>query len=372
MAEELGVEADGLSPAGARAIKLNREDQERKNGIVDYIDYEISFRGLFKPTGNLVTPIDFKGAKIKRFNLHNALIVKDHKVGPGATVSLIRSGDVIPYFMGTIKPAEKSDLPTKCKHCKTKLEWTDVDLFCPNFDCIGIKSMVLKNFFQVIKVDGVAGGVIDQLIEAGYDSIPKLLTADEDKLSTLDGWGAKKAAKIAKGLRSSMKGVKLAKLMKASSFFADTTSGIGETILNLIIDHLGEKRILNSNIKEAHITGIDDVGPDRRRLFLNGIEPFRRMYQQIKSVSDIKLAGKVKAKSAKLAHVTACFTGFRDTEAKSIIELNGGIVKESLTKDVNLLFAKDASTDKASRAAANGIKIIPMAMVMEYLRKEMR
>ena len=149
----------------------------------------ISSRRLFKPVYVLKIPLDFDGVKVSRISGHNAGMVRDLGAGVGATISVIRSGDVIPRVVGVVKKTTVK-LPTVCPYCRTKLLWTKgkVDLYCGNRNCTGHEQQRLEHFFDVMEVDGLRGGVLAQLTAAGFDTVPKILALTPKQLIGVEGF----------------------------------------------------------------------------------------------------------------------------------------------------------------------------------------
>ena len=50
-------------------------------------------------------------ADLEYTNGFNAKYIVNNKLGPGAVITVIRSGDVIPHILDVIKPAKKPSLP---------------------------------------------------------------------------------------------------------------------------------------------------------------------------------------------------------------------------------------------------------------------
>ena len=61
----------------------------------------ISKDGFIKPT-ILLEPVAIGGVEIKRVTGNNAKFIVDNKIGPGAQVEIIRSGDVIPKIENSV------------------------------------------------------------------------------------------------------------------------------------------------------------------------------------------------------------------------------------------------------------------------------
>ena len=97
------------NPEYAFAFKDILEDQITQSSIIK-IEWNISKNGYLNPTV-IIEPVCIGGVEIKRVSAHNAKYVVDNKLGVGAIIEIIRSGDVIPYIQKVIKPALKTDLP---------------------------------------------------------------------------------------------------------------------------------------------------------------------------------------------------------------------------------------------------------------------
>ena len=84
-------------------------DQIAESKVVDVI-WSPSKDGYLKPKVQL-QPVELGGAEIRFATLHNAEFVIKNKIGIGAVVQLIRSGDVIPKVQKVIKPAREGKMP---------------------------------------------------------------------------------------------------------------------------------------------------------------------------------------------------------------------------------------------------------------------
>lgn len=266
-------------------------------------------------------------------------------------------------------------LPIKCEHCKTKLTWTKslVDLVCPNEDCHGAEFKLLHHFFQVIKVDSLGPGELEKMVNAGFDTIPKLLQVKETQLQKLDKFGSIKARKLAGGIAKCLKDVKLAKLMHASGLFQDATSGLGSTKLQIIIDKLGVQAVTSPNTKidnmlTLKIMSIHGMGENGARLFADNLAEFLQLYAQIKNTLSL---GDGKFKSTKLLGSGFCFTGFRNEPLQKVIEENGGKVTSGVTGATTVLFSAGSSS-KTSAAQKKGITIISSVDAESYIAKKLK
>lgn len=84
-----------------------------------------------------VESVSLSGANVTYATGFNAGWIQMNKVSKGATITITRSGEVIPYILD-VEPSEEipiSYVPTHCPECDHKLEWEGVHLVCVNEQC---------------------------------------------------------------------------------------------------------------------------------------------------------------------------------------------------------------------------------------------
>ena len=69
----------------------------------------------------MYTPIELGGVTLQYATGYNAKFIVDNVIGPGAVITITRSGDVIPKILTVIKPAANN----KPKMPGVTYEWTD-------------------------------------------------------------------------------------------------------------------------------------------------------------------------------------------------------------------------------------------------------
>ena len=97
------------NPDHAFAFKMVLSDQIAEAKVIDVI-WRPSKDGYIKPKVR-IEPIRLGGVRIEYATGFNAAYIKNNKIGVGAMIKLIRSGDVIPYIMETIVPATHVKMP---------------------------------------------------------------------------------------------------------------------------------------------------------------------------------------------------------------------------------------------------------------------
>lgn len=359
----LGTETNSHNPKWARAIKPDREQQIMKVGTVKEVVLTISKRGILKPVAVLKTPLDFGGVAVSKMTMHNAGYVRDEAVTAGAKLSVIRSGDVIPYILSvdSVK-GKKAAFPKVCPHCKTSLKWSDTDLYCPKATCEGRTLANVKGFFSIVEVDGLSDGIIDVLNDAGYTTIKSVLTLTRAKLLKIDGFATKRATALANGLAECCQDIPFATLAHASGIFATEVTGLGSRKLSAIEAGIGLDRILtdkNFDGLRKDVLALDGFALGTAKLFVKALPAFRAFLASLATEDLVSFTRPKKAASSKLKGKVFVFTGFRDADTERLIEKHGGKVGSSVSKTTTLLFFKDGSTSgKISAATKLGVKSI--------------
>ena len=91
------------------AFKMVLSDQIVEAKVLD-VEWSASKHGLLKPRVR-IEDVYIGGVRISYATGFNAKFIMDNKIGVGAVVKLIRSGDVIPHIMSVVKPAAAPIMP---------------------------------------------------------------------------------------------------------------------------------------------------------------------------------------------------------------------------------------------------------------------
>ena len=128
---------------------------------VEGIEWNISKRGEMIPT-LLLKPVFLDGSTVKRASGYNASYVYNNSLGPGASVSIAKAGDIIPEIQKIITPSlETMVLPNECPHCKSKLGYDMVHLSCPNEECTGRIAKQLTGALKTLDIKRVGEKTIE-------------------------------------------------------------------------------------------------------------------------------------------------------------------------------------------------------------------
>lgn len=159
---------------------------EEKETTINNIKWELSRTQRYIPVLE-IEPVELSGAVVQNVTGNNAQYLLDNGLGVGATISVCRSGEVIPKHMDTLEAADV-DLPEKCPICGHTLIWDGVDLKCAFKDCPNIEYSDLRQWCETIgETDGMAWTLMEQyLVKFRIMSISDLYCLETKE--KIDSW----------------------------------------------------------------------------------------------------------------------------------------------------------------------------------------
>lgn len=159
---------------------------EEKETTINNIKWELSRTQRYIPVLE-IEPVELSGAVVQNVTGNNAQYLLDNGLGVGATISVCRSGEVIPKHMDTLEAADV-DLPEKCPICGHTLIWDGVDLKCAFKDCSNIEYSDLRQWCETIgETDGMAWTLMEQyLVKFRIMSISDLYCLETKE--KIDSW----------------------------------------------------------------------------------------------------------------------------------------------------------------------------------------
>lgn len=362
------------NPEHSFAFKMVLSEQIAEAKVVDVL-WTPSKDGYLKPRVQ-IEPIYLGGVKIEYATGFNAAFIESGKIGVGAIIELIRSGDVIPYIKKVIVPATTAKLPLLSLY-----EWneTHVDIVLKDAgEDETVREKNITGFFRGIGVEGLSSGNVMRLINAGFSSVETILSLNIDDFLKVEGFQMKLATKIYEGIRNALEKASLVQIMSASNIFG---RGFSEKRLELILEALPdiiiskdtlEKKVeLVKNIKgmaektaESFVTKIPDFiaflekcGPDllnkKMKNFL-GVKPL------------------VKDTLHPLFGKTVVITGFRDALLQETLLTLGAKLGSSVSKNTFIVVIKDgldSSLEKSGKMLDAEKLSIPVLNISKFKEK---
>jgi DNA ligase (NAD+) len=305
---------------------------------VTKITWDISRWGLLKPVVN-IEPVQLSGVTIKKCSGHNAKYILDNKIGPGAQIVCVRSGDVIPYIVSVVKPTDNMTLPGST--------WNGVDLQAEDENDEAIEIKTLINFFSKMEVKYISTKTIEKMYtDCGLNTLFKMINCSKNDLQPV--FKDKSADRIITGLND----MKNRKLKVSSVVGASGVLGFG----------LGAKRVENlfaslPTLRSGDwgtVPTVEDVrnvaGFDK--MAENVVLFFPKMTLFIKMCSDNGLQFE-EAENDERCKIA--LSGFRDKDLE-----NKYNVLSSVTKECDILVCKsfEKDTEKMKKARKLGVKMV--------------
>lgn len=339
-------------PKFGRAFKLNDLENAVETEIVD-IQWNPSSFGVIVPKA-IIKPIQFGNVTVKQAALHNAAWALHRQAGVGATVKVIRSGDIIPKIVEVVKPV-KLTIPME----KGTWEWDEnkVNVILTDSSLNPtVRAKQFTRFFQKLGLDDVAMDVATKLVAAGYEHTHQLCHLGKNDFAQLPGIKGS-AQKLAEQMKRVHNGdFDIVTLMVASGVFE---RGLGNTRIQTLLDKSPELVTLEG-LKALGVAGTREaaeslIGPVAAEKYARGIKAFWRWMRD--SEAKVAVQKKVKAVHGPLSGQSFSWTTYRSEEEENWIRSQGGaVVPFKLTATDVLFFRTDGKkSTKVDKAKAAGI-----------------
>ena len=363
------------NPKYSVAYKMALDDQIATTTVIN-VEYNISKHGTLAPRIQY-KPITIKGDNHQYTSGFNMKYIVDNNIGPGTEIQIIKSGDVIPYIYKIVKASSNPQMPD----ATIKWHWNDtrvdaiVDDMETNSD-VRVKRII--SFFSVMKIAGVGEGVVNKLVNAGYEEIRHILYLTPDVMARIDGFQLKSATNVYNSIHKVIDIEQpLERVMMASTIFG---LGLGEKKFKLIIDAIPNflDKWKKGMVLKEDIMNIDGFSDKSTEVFFKGMPKF---IDWLKLYSMIKL--KVKTNSngsgngsgdgssdgssdgfgnngSKFKGMIVVFTGVRNADMEQIVIDGGGVIGSGITGKTTLVVAKDITENsgKIKTAREKGIQLM--------------
>lgn len=348
------------NPEHAFAFKMVISDQVAEAKVVD-VEWNVSKTGYLKPRVE-IEPIRLGGVTIKHATGFNGNFIESNKIGVGAVIEIIRSGDVIPYIKSVITPAEKAQMPT----VPYKWTTTNIDIMIDNMETNEVlQEKRITNFFTTLEVESLSSGNVKRLMKAGYNSIPKILRMSKQDFSKVEGFKEKMAEKVHSGIQNKVKNASLVQIMVASNTLG---RGLGEKKLTPIMNTF--PNILTSSeskqSKVSKLQTINGIGKENANSFVENMDAFMKFLKDTKL--EYKLSAKPPSPSPQqsvnknhpLYGKKVVMTKVRDAEIIAALKNNGGELVDNVKKGILAVVTKNTQevSNKINKAKEMNIPIM--------------
>jgi DNA ligase (NAD+) len=343
------------NPEYAFAFKMILTEQIAESKVVNVI-WNPSKDGYLKPKIQ-IEPIMLGGVKIEYATAFNAKFIEDKKLGIGAIVKIIRSGDVIPYIMDVTQPA------TEIKFPDVPYYWNDTHIDIILEDAATNSTVIHKNitmFFTTLNVKQLSDGNVKRIIDAGYSNVPSILKMSVGDFLKIDGFKSKTAENIFQSIKDKVATSSLSTFMVASNIFGH---GFGKKKFDIILKIY--PNILTDTIApsvlEDRLISIKGIAIKTAKDFCNKKDDFVAFMKECnlhdKLMFDTNKTTLVEVDyDHALFEKNIVFTGFRDSKLIDFIESKYSVkLSTTVNSKTFALVVKDLSEDNSKVKKAIGL-----------------
>ena len=363
------------APRWAIAYKFSAEKAKTK---IRNITIQVGRTGAITPVAK-VDPVNVGGVVVSNATLHNEDEIKRKDVRIGDTILIQRAGDVIPQVVSVDVTNRKKDSkrfifpdkclcgsPTKKEFSKTQKKEDAVRRCTKGYECNFIAREKLKHIVskEALNIEGLGKKVIEQFWDLNLIREPSdIFKLNFDKIKYLEGWG-ELSIKNLKNAISKSKVISLERLI-----FSIGIRHIGQENAKVIAAYFisikeFSKLFKNNSIDHilknlAELDGIGETQVESIKIFFSD-EINNKITQNLINqllVNNYSIKNKTGKFSNKKLMFTGGFENMSRSEAKSLVEDNGGKVLGSISKKLDILVVGNSKPTKKKMDQAKELKI---------------
>lgn len=338
-----------------------KERGETAETTVQRITWQTGRTGNVTPVME-VEPVKVSGATIRRVTGHHAGMVRDKKLGAGAHIQIIRSGEVIPKLEEVLKEADEVVLPEACPSCGNPLKWVNDFLNCDNgTGCPAQVETGLRHWFKTLgTADHWGPKTLTRVVAGGFTTLEQLYAITEADLLGLE-FGEGQTRNLLAALQvSRQEQVEDARFLAA---FGIKDLGVGDSrklLKRFELETLGE---LTAD-ELVHVKGFGEV---TSKSICDGLQrrwpTIQHMLGLGFTLEKTPIAGSAPTVSSAVSGKRVLFTGTmqgmtRD-EMKEQARGLGADVASSISKTLDyLIIGAKASAKKVQKAEDAGVTVL--------------
>ena len=366
------------SPRWAIAYKFSAEKAFTK---IKNIVIQVGRTGAITPVAK-VEPVTVGGVVVSNATLHNEDEIKRKDIRIGDTVKIQRAGDVIPQVVSVDLSKREHDskkykFPSKClcgsetkkEISKNTKKFDAVRRCIKGYACTFTAKEKLKHFVskEALNIDGLGKKVIEQFWNLKLIREPSdIFNLSFNKIRNLEGWGNLSIENLKKAINESRK-ISLDKFI-----FSIGIRHIGQENAKIIAGFFGSiknfQKIfeLQNRIKIIkNLLELDGIGETQTSSIENFFSNKTNLKITYNLIQELEIENFTTNKgngifSNKKIMFTGGFKNMSRSEAKAIVEKNGGKVLGSVSKKLDYLVVGDSkpTAKKINQAKKLNIKIV--------------
>ena len=341
------------NPDYAFAFKMRFEENLKQTEVLE-VEWNISKWGQLKPIV-IIKPIQLGGVTNSKATGHNGKFIFNNNIGPGAIISITRSGDVIPYIVAVIQPATEPQMPD----IPYKWDETRTNIFTETNGCeMCVK--LLTSFFSSLGVKFVSESTIRKLHNNGYNNLFKILRATEDEISTIETFGKISAKRIYNNIHNNLQNLSIPLVLGASGVFG---FGLGKKRIENLFKDIPDILTIYKNIpRDEMIERVLNVEGFAEKTALKIVDNLVWADKLILLLSEFATFEKeiIENDNEFIFSKKFVISGFRDKNLENEIVRKGGKIVSSVSKNTDFLIVKNLNetSSKIIKARELSIRVI--------------
>jgi DNA ligase (NAD+) len=367
--DKLGVV--GKTPRGMVAYKF---PPEQATTIVREVIWQVGRTGAMTPVA-VMDPVFVAGTTVTHSTLHNLDEIERLGLKIGDTVIIEKAGDVIPKVVKVLPNLrtgkEKKIVPPGfCPMCETKLVRRpgEVAIYCPNPKCFAQTLRQTAHFVskRAFNIDGLGHRILERFLEEGLiRDAADLFELEAGDILPLERFAEKSAANLILAIDKSKK-VSLGRLIYALGI-----RHVGEETAADLANYFGSLEKLREATLEE-LQAVPNVGGVMAESIL---EWFRDKSNKdfaerlLKNISVVKPAAVKRTWQGLKFVLTGTLVSLTRDQAKEKIQMLGGDVTGSVSKETDYVVAGSEPGSKYDKAKKLGVKILDEKGFLEMLNR---
>ena len=340
---------------------------DTKVTTINDLEWGVSRNGILTPVA-LVEPVELSGAMIGRVTLHNFGLVKNFELKKGDKIEIIRSGEVIPKFLGVSERARgKFSYPEVCPSCGSELKIEDIWLFCENKKCPAKVKEEILNYIHKAGVDDISDKRLEEMILKGLvEDVSDLYKLEIKDFLVLEKVKDKLANKMYENIQKT-KDQSLVQFISAIGV-EGVSSAKSEKIINNGYNTLEKIQALTLE----QMLNIEGFAEKSSQDFMHSIKEKKDLIKKLLAAGVKVRADEISLGEGPLSGAKFCITGELSSpraEIEKIIKKNGGVMVTSVSKNTTYLLTNEteSSSSKFVKAKSLGIAIIDESKLMKII-----
>lgn len=335
------------------AYKINTQFGTAK---INNIESTVGRTGKITPIVH-IDPTVINNVTILKLSGHNWTNLTERKIAPGATIEIVRAGDVIPTISSVVEESPDSETvaPSVCPCCDHKLESIGKELFCTNVECPDRQIASLQFFFANISIDHFGPATCKILVDNGFVTPLSVIEINDSELASC-GFGTRQIEVLLEQI-TILRGSHVPAWKVIHSFGIQSLGKANSKKLMADVDYVDVGLTSISLLNRFPGWGAKTVEVIFRGLAAK-ITQIEAMSTVLSIVDEVKVVLK-----EDFADCSFVFTGTFDSGSRAKISLKAqemGLMVQSLItkKTTHLVTGESCGQSKLNKAKKYGIKII--------------